>query len=66
MALVNTKEMFNKAYNGHYSIGAFNICNMEITQGIAWACRDLKSPVIFQVSPGAGKYAGHKYLVNIV
>ena len=66
MSLVNTKKMFQKAYEEHYSIGAFNICNMEIVQGIAWSCRDLKSPVIFQVSPGAGKYAGYKYLAGIV
>lgn len=66
MALVNTREMFRKAYKGRYAIGAFNICNMEIVQGISQACKELNSPVIFQVSPGAGKYAGHEYLKSIV
>ena len=66
MALVNTKKMLKKAYEGKYAIGAFNICNMEIVQGIAKACKELNSPVIFQVSPGAGKYAGHKYLARLV
>jgi len=64
--LVNTKKMFEKAYKGHYAIGAFNVCNMEVVQGISMACKELKSPVIFQVSPGAGKYAGHKFLESLV
>ncbi len=66
MSLVNTKEMFEKAYIKRYAVGAFNVCNMEIVQGISQACRELNSPVIFQVSPGAGKYAGHEYLKSIL
>lgn len=66
MPLINTKSMFKKAYMGHYAIGAFNVCNMESVQGIALACKETQSPVIFQVSPGAQKYAGIKYLANLV
>ena len=66
MALVNTKEMFAKAYNGGYAIGAFNVNNMEIVQGITEAAGELKSPVILQVSKGARAYANHKYLVKMV
>ena len=66
MPLVNTKNIFKRAYNGKYAVGAFNICNMEIVQGISCACKELDSPVIFQVSPGAGKYAGHDYLKRLV
>ena len=66
MSLVNTKKMFEKAYKERYAIGAFNICNMETVQGISKACKELNSPVIFQVSPGAGNYAGHKYLERLV
>ena len=66
MSLVNTKEMFEKAYNGGYAIGAFNVNNMEIVQGITEAAGELKSPVILQVSKGARAYANHKYLVKMV
>ena len=66
MGLVNTKEMLKKAYNGGYAIGAFNVNNMEIIQGITEACEEMKSPVILQVSSGARKYAKHKYLVKLV
>ena len=66
MALVTTKEMFEKAYNGGYAIGAFNVNNMEIVQGITEAAGELKSPVILQVSKGARAYANHKYLVKMV
>ncbi len=62
MALVNTKEMFKKAYAGGYAIGAFNINNMEIIQAIAEAAGELNSPVILQVSAGARKYAKSEYL----
>ena len=66
MALVGTKEMFQKAYSGGYAIGAFNVNNMEIVQGITEAANELKSPVILQVSKGARKYANHTYLVKLV
>ena len=66
MPLVNTKEMFKKAYEGHYAIGAFNVNNMEIIQGIADACAELNAPVILQVSSGARKYAKQTYLVHLV
>ena len=66
MALVTTKEMFKKAYEGHYAIGAFNVNNMEIVQGITEAAGELKSPIILQVSAGARKYAQHQYLVTLV
>ena len=66
MALINTKEMFQKAYDGGYAVGAFNVNNMEIVQGIMQACKDLKSPVILQVSGGARKYAHHAYLYHMV
>ena len=66
MALVTTKEMFKKAYDGHYAIGAFNVNNMEIVQGITEAAGELKSPIILQVSAGARKYAQHQYLVKLV
>ena len=66
MALVTTKEMFEKAYNGGYAVGAFNVNNMEIVQGITEACREEKSPVILQVSKGARAYANHTYLVKLV
>jgi fructose-bisphosphate aldolase class II len=58
--------MFAKAYNGGYAIGAFNVNNMEIVQGITEACGELKSPVILQVSKGARAYANHTYLVKLV
>ena len=66
MALVNTKEMFQKAYHGGYAIGAFNVNNMEIVQAITEACKEEKSPVILQVSKGARAYANHTYLVKLV
>ncbi len=66
MPLVTTKEMFKKAYEGGYAIGAFNVNNMEIVQGIADAAIELKSPVILQVSAGTRKYAKHNYLVKLV
>ena len=66
MPLVTTKEMFAKAYDGGYAIGAFNVNNMEIVQGITEAAGELKSPVILQVSKGARSYANHTYLVKLV
>ncbi len=66
MALVTTKEMFDKAYAGGYAIGAFNVNNMEIVQGITEAAGELNSPIILQVSAGARKYANHTYLVKLV
>ena len=66
MALVTTKEMFAKAYEGGYAIGAFNVNNMEIVQGITEACAEEKAPVILQVSKGARAYANHTYLVKLV
>ena len=65
MALVTTKEMFKKAYDGGYAVGAFNVNNMEIVQGITEAAGELKSPVILQVSKGARAYANHTYLVKL-
>ncbi len=66
MALVTTTEMFKKAYEGGYAIGAFNVNNMEIVQGIAEAAAELQAPLILQVSAGARKYARHNYLVKLV
>lgn len=66
MPLVNSKEMFEKAYKGGYAIGAFNVNNMEIVQGITEAAKECNSPVILQVSSGARKYAKHAYLVKLV
>ena len=66
MALVNTTEMFKKAYAGGYAIGAFNVNNMEIIQGITEAAMEQKAPLILQVSAGARKYAKHSYLVKLV
>lgn len=66
MPLVNTTEMFKKAYAGGYAVGAFNVNNMEIVQGITEACNELKAPVILQVSAGARKYANHVYLTKLV
>ena len=66
MPLVSTREMFKKAYDGGYAIGAFNVNNMEIVQGITEACREEKAPVILQVSKGARAYANHTYLVKLV
>lgn len=66
MPLVNTKEMFKKAYEGGYAIGAFNVNNMEIVQGITQACQKLNSPAILQASAGARKYANGVYLTALV
>ena len=66
MALVTTKEMFKKAYDGGYAIGAFNVNNMEIVQGITAAANELRAPLILQVSKGARAYASHTYLMKLV
>ncbi len=66
MPLVTTKEMFEKAYNGGYAIGAFNVNNMEIVQGITEAAGELRAPLILQVSKGARAYANHTYLIKLV
>lgn len=66
MPLVTTKEMFRKAYEGNYAVGAFNVNNMEIIQGIVDAAKEEKSPLILQVSAGARKYAKHIYLMKLV
>ena len=66
MPLVNTTEMFKKAYEGGYAIGAFNINNMEIVQGVIAACKKHNAPVILQVSASARKYAHHDYLLAMV
>ena len=59
MPLVTSKEMLKKAYEGGYAIGAFNVNNMEIIQGITEAAKELSAPLILQVSSGARKYANH-------
>ena len=66
MALVTSKEMFEKAYYGGYAIGAFNVNNMEIVQGITEAAAELEAPLILQASAGARKYANSIYLVKLV
>lgn len=66
MPLVTTKEMFKKAFEGHYAIGAFNINDMEIIQGVVDGAKAMKSPVILQVSSGAMKYMRPKYLKAMV
>lgn len=66
MPLVTSTEMFKKAYDGGYAIGAFNVNNMEIVQGITEAAEELKSPLILQVSKGARNYANPTYLVKMV
>ena len=66
MPLVTSTEMFKKAYEGGYAIGAFNVNNMEIVQGITEAAKVENAPVILQVSKGARKYANHTYLVKLV
>ena len=66
MPLVTTTEMFKKAYEGGYAIGAFNVNNMEIVQGITEAAKEVNSPLILQVSAGARKYAKHVYLTKLV
>ncbi len=66
MPLVTSKEMFKKAYEGGYAIGAFNVNNMEIIQGITEAAKEEKAPLILQVSAGARKYANHTYLMKLI
>lgn len=66
MSIVNTKEMFKRAYKEGYAIGAFNVNNMEIIQGITEGCKELNSPVILQVSPGARNYAHKNYIIKLV
>ena len=66
MPLVSTREMFKKAYEGQYAIGAFNVNNMEIIQAITEAAKEVNAPLILQVSAGARKYAKHNYLVHLV
>ena len=66
MPLVTTKEMFEKAKQGKYAIGAFNVNNLEIIQGVVNAASEQKSPVILQMSPSAIKYAGMDYLMAMV
>ena len=66
MPLVTTKEMFKKAYDGVYAIGAFNVNNMEIVQGITEAAKEVNAPLILQVSKGARAYANHTYLMKLV
>ncbi len=66
MPLVNTTELFKKAYAGGYALGAFNVNNMEIIQGITEAAKELNAPLILQVSSGARKYANHTYLIKLV
>jgi len=66
MALVTTTEMFKKAYDGGYAIGAFNVNNMEIVQGITEAAKEVNAPLILQVSKGARSYANHTYLMKLV
>jgi fructose-bisphosphate aldolase class II len=65
MGLISSKEMFKKAY-GKYAVGAFNVNNMEIIQGIAEAAKEAKAPLILQFSSGARKYARHEYLIHLV
>ncbi|NCB35073.1 MAG: class II fructose-1,6-bisphosphate aldolase [Clostridia bacterium] len=66
MPLVNTRDMFKRAYEGGYAIGAFNVNNMEIIQGIMEGATAEKAPVILQVSAGARKYANHTYLMKLI
>jgi fructose-bisphosphate aldolase class II len=66
MPIVTSKEMFKKAYDGKYAIGAFNVNNLEIIQGIADAAKELNAPLILQVSAGARKYAKHVYLMKLI
>lgn len=66
MSIVTSTEMFKKAYDGGYAIGAFNVNNMEIIQGITQAAQEVDAPLILQVSAGARKYANHTYLIKLV
>lgn len=66
MPIVTSKEMMKKAYDGGYAVGAFNVNNMEIIQGITQAAKETNSPLILQVSAGARKYASHTYLMKLI
>ncbi len=66
MPLVTSKELFARAYKENYALGAFNVNNMEIIQGIFEACMEAKAPLIIQVSAGARKYARHEYLIHLI
>ncbi len=66
MPLVTSTQMFKKAYQGKYAVGAFNVNNMEIIQGIVEAAKQEQAPIILQVSAGARKYAKHIYLTKLV
>jgi len=66
MPIVTSEEMFKKAYEGGYAIGAFNVNNMEIIQGITEAAAETRSPLILQVSAGARRYAKHVYLMKLI
>ena len=66
MPLVTSRDMFKKAYEGGYAIGAFNVNNMEIIQGITEAAKEENAPLILQVSAGARKYAKHVYLMKLI
>src|SRR5574344_1598478 len=66
LPIVTSTEMFKKAYDDGYAIGAFNVNNMEIIQGITEAAKELSSPLILQVSSGARKYANHTYLMKLI
>ena len=66
MPLIGPKKMFQAAYEGQFAIGAFNVNNMEIVQGIMRAASEEKSPCILQVSAGARKYAGQTYIMKLV
>lgn len=66
MPIITTTDMFKKAYAGGYAVGAFNVNNMEIVQGITEAAKEENAPLILQVSAGARKYAKHAYLLKLV
>ncbi len=66
MPLVNTTKMFEEAMKGGFAIGAFNVNNMELLQGIMWAAQDRKAPLILQISRGARKYANMRYLRSLI
>ena len=66
MPLITTKKMFESAHKGNYAVGAFNVNNMEIIQGIFEAIKAQNSPLIIQVSAGARKYAKHEYLMHLI
>jgi len=66
MSLISTKELFEKALKGGYAIGAFNVNNMEIIQGITEAIKEEKAPLILQFSAGARKYAKHDYIMHLL